>query len=105
MNVFSLALDSSKISLAMLTILMINMLEDIEKDILHIASGTFNFRKLQDLKCLFRNCSPEIIAKLFAKREVAETLFRMSIEISVDTIIQFGIDGEIDQLVMGGFSK
>ena len=81
------------------------MLEDIEKDILHIASGTFNFRKLQDLKCLFRNCSPEIIAKLFAKREVAETLFRMSIEISVDTIIQFGIDGEIDQLVMGGFSK
>ena len=46
-----------------------------------------------------------MIAQLFAKREIAETLFRMSIEISVDTIIQFGIDGEIDQLVMGGFSK
>lgn len=42
---------------------MIDMLEEIEKDILHIASGTFNFRKLQDLKCLFRNCSPEIIAR------------------------------------------
>ena len=81
------------------------MLEEIQKDIFHIASGTFNFRKLQDLKCLFRNCSQEIMAQLFAKREIAETLFRMSIEISVDTIIQFGIEGEIDQLIMGGFSK
>ena len=79
------------------------MLEDIENDILHIASGNFNFRKLQDLKCLFRNYSPEIVAQLFAKRKIAETLFRMAIEISVDSVIQFGIDGEIDQLIIGKF--
>ena len=81
----------------------IKMLEDIENDILHIASGNFNFRKLQDLKCLFRNYSPEIVAQLFAKRKIAETLFRMAIEISVDSVIQFGIDGEIDQLIIGKF--
>ena len=81
------------------------MIEDIENDILHIASGNFNFRKLQDLKCLLRNCSPEIVAQLFSNRKIAEALFRMAIEISVDTIIQFGIDGEIDQLIIGGFSK